>query len=144
MSPHEMAHRERFEFFRWLVLIGVMNMVILGILSFGLISNFNSTTNDIKTIQHRQTILAAKLKVSNLASCERGSAVVARDIIDAGQNAKNPKERQLAAFKVLKFRDCLKTENTGKIVRLSTAETNALIDGIAEIMGIEDWDKRKD
>ena len=139
---NEEAYRERLEFFRWLVIIGVANMVILAVLSFGLISNFNNTTDDLRKVQAKQFAFAKKLRASNIASCNRGSIVAARDIIITGQLLDKPAASQKAAFKLLPFRDCEKTEELGQLSFMSNEETNEFISGIARVMGVTNWDKR--
>ena len=143
MSPElaERASQERLELFRWLVAIGLLNLMVLSVIAVGITAYFNNSTANLEAVQAKQIQLSAKLRASNIASCERGNTAFAREVIEAGQGP-DAANRQEAALRVLQFRDCERTEETGQVQYLSKDGVNSLIYSVAILLNIEDWDKR--
>ena len=135
-------NEERNYFFRWLIILGVVQLVILAVMAMGLVANFSDTTSDLDAVQTKQALLTQKLRTSNIISCERGATLVAYEIVEAGQS-ENPKEEQQQARSLFRIRDCEKSEDQGRSVFLSSAEANAYISGVAGRMGILNWNKTK-
>lgn len=133
--------RTRDFFFRWMIIIGVVNLVILAIMAMGLVANFGSTTDEIKDVQAKQNLFDLKLRASNIISCERGRRLVAWEIVEAGREP-NPGHRQQELFNLFPFRDCEKSEASGRAVYLSSAEAVVLVSDVATRMGVIKWDKR--
>lgn len=131
-------NEERNYFFRWLIILGVVQLVILAVMAMGLVANFSDTTSDLEAVQTKQALLTQKLRTSNIISCERGATQVAYEIVEAGQHD-NPKKEQQQARSLFRIRKCEQSEDQGRQVYLSTAEANAFISGVAGRMGIVDW-----
>lgn len=129
-------------FFRWLIIIGIVNLVILGVMTMGLVANFGGTTDDIRAVQAEQAELTQKLRTSNIISCERGAAHAAYEIIEAGQHD-SPKKEQQQARLLFRIRNCEQSEDQGRQVFLPPARADAYISGIAARMGILNWNKTK-
>ena len=128
-------------FFRWMIIIGIINLVILSVMAMGLIANFGNTTDDIRTVQAKQAVLTEKLRASNIISCELGRGTVAYEIVEAGREP-NPAHRQQELFNLFQFRDCERSEDTGRRVYLTNEQVETLVEQTAIRMGVTDWDKR--
>lgn len=135
-------NEERNYFFRWLIILGVVQLVILAVMAMGLVANFSDTTSDLEAVQTKQALLTQKLRTSNIISCERGAAVAAYEIIEAGQHD-NPKKEQQQARSLFRIRDCEQSEDQGRSVFLSQTAADAYISGVAARMGILNWNKSK-
>lgn len=128
-------------FFRWMIIIGIINLVILSVMAVGLVANFGNTTDDIRTVQAKQAVLTEKLRASNIISCELGRGIVAYEIVEAGREP-NPAHRQQELFNLFQFRDCERSEDTGRRVYLTNEQVETLVEQTAIRMGVTDWDKR--
>lgn len=128
-------------FFRWMIIIGIINLVILSVMAVGLMANFGNTTDDIRTVQAKQAVLTEKLRASNIISCELGRGIVAYEIVEAGREP-NPAHRQQELFNLFQFRDCERSEDTGRRVYLTNEQAETLVEQTAIRMGVTDWDKR--
>ena len=131
-------------FFRWLIIIGIVNLVILGIMAMGLVANFGNTTDDINDVQFKQDLFAQKLRNSNIISCERGAILLAYEIIEAGRRPTtgNAATEQASTYELFPLRDCQKSEATGRRYDLPEKDKLAFITNVASKLGIPDWDKR--
>lgn len=76
---------------------------------------------------------------AQIASCRAGNTVRAVGVIEAGRNAREPRERQQALLRVYIFRDCEQTSEQGREVSLPRSERDQLIDRIARLMGVGEW-----
>lgn len=131
-------------FFRWLIIIGIVNLIILGVMAMGLVANFGNTTDDIKEVQNEQDLFDQKLRNSNIIACERGAILLAYEIIEAGQRPTtgDAAKEQADTYNLFPLRDCQKSEATGRRYDLPEKDKIAFITNIAIKLGIPDWDKR--
>lgn len=128
-------------FFRWMIIIGIINLVILAVMAVGLVANFGNTTDEIRSVQAKQVILTEKLRASNIISCERGRGFEAYEIVEAGREP-DAAHRQQELFNLFQFRDCKRSEDVGRRVYLTNEQAETLVEQTAIRMGVTDWDKR--
>lgn len=82
---------------------------------------------------------ADDLRSANVASCNRGNDVRAYLIIDAGQNARQPAQRQQRAKDLFPLQDCEAVARDGKPVPLPPDQQNLVIARVAQRMGVAAW-----
>ena len=131
-------------FFRWMIIIGVVNLIILAVMAVGLVANFGNTTDEIKSVQARQAHLSSLLRTSNILSCERGATHAAYEIVEAGLSEKNPVAAQKRARSLFRIRNCQRSEDKGRQVYLSPDQADDFISGVAARMGVLNWDRTKE
>lgn len=129
-------------FFRWMIIVGVVNLIILAVMAVGLVAHFGNTTDEIKSVQAKQSQLGVLLRTSNIISCERGATHIAYEIVEAGLSERNPVSEQKRARSLFRIRNCEQSERQGRQVYLPPSQADDFISGVAARMGVLNWDTR--
>lgn len=112
------------------VIIAVVAVCLLGLLVI-----WTSSHTASRAVQEQQQEFA-------IGACKRTQLLKAYLIIDAGQNTADPASRQRDALRLQPFLDCDELTQSGESKALSSAARDRVIDRVASMIDVPDWNKQ--